>query len=88
MVGGSSMSALYQPIKNGNTDLLKKTLERFGPAVPLLLNKQFDSSPERGCLDVTPSFCTALQFCIMKNEPECLRILLNAGGDPNERGEV
>lgn len=86
-MGGSAMSALYTPINEDDTELLKKTLNRFGPAVPLLLNKQFDSSPQCGCLNITPSFCTALQFCLIKNHPECLRVLLQAGGDPCERGE-
>lgn len=81
------MSALFTPIRTGDTELLKEVLERYGPVVPLLLQKQFIANAD-GCLEPDPVFTTPLKFCIGCNEPECLRILLEAGGDPNEGGKT
>lgn len=85
-MGGNSMSALYHPIDDGDVVALNDTLKRFGSAVPLLLQKQFIINNDSACLDLEPIFQTPLQFCISKNEPECLKILLENGGDPRERG--
>ena len=78
------MSALQDPIRNGDVAALKQVLVKYGKAVPLLLQKQFIASSD--CLEVDPVFTTPLKFCIMCNEPECLQVLLQAGGDPNEGG--
>lgn len=80
------MSALYDPIKARDVDRLKQVLHRYGSAVPLLLQKQFVAGSQN-CCEMDPVFTTPLKFCIACKEADCLRALLHAGGDPNERGE-
>lgn len=84
-MGGNSNSALYKPINEGDVDALRDTLVRFDFAVPLLLKKQFDISNR---FDMNPVFTTPLHFCIIRDQPECLKALLEVGGDPLERGNT
>ncbi|XP_067951693.1 ankyrin repeat and SOCS box protein 16-like [Watersipora subatra] len=85
-MGGNSLSALQEPIRNGDGAALKQVLAKYGRTVPLLLRKQFIANDDE-CLMVEPIFTTPLQYCISCNEPECLKVLLEAGGDPNEGGK-
>ena len=84
-MGGNNMSALFVPIRTGDTEMLKQVLERYGHVTPLLLQKQFMANADE-CVAPDPVYTTPLKFCITNNEPECLRILIEAGGDPNEGG--
>jgi len=78
------MSVLQSPIIAGDTDALLEVLNRYQIAIPLLLQKQF--IPDDNCMELSPVYTTPLKFCIYRNEPECLRTLLEFGGNPNETG--
>lgn len=84
-MGGNYMSALEKPIRHGDIAELNQVLDRYGPVTPLLLSKKF--VPEDNCcgFSVMESFHTPLQYCITQNQPHCLRVLLDAGGDPREK---
>lgn len=81
------MSALQDPIYRGDPDALKQVLDSFGIAAPLLLDKQFTMTKNAVCLEMDPIFTTPLKYCISCDEPDCLRVLLEAGGNPHERGK-